>query len=342
VGKGEKAPSQASDPAVSLSGGELDLDGLTVTGDVEVNSGVLSGSGMILGDLTNNGGFILPGRSSGVLAVTGTFSQGANGTLVVEDGGATPDGYDQLLIEGAANLGGNLILRTINGYTPDAADTFNPLGYTSVAGDFAAVSSDSQAVLTPSGVLVSLAPMATNPLTLTSVVSRKMHGGLGPFDIPLPLTGQQPGVECRSSGGQHTLVFTFSNNVMNGDASLTSGVGAVASTPAMSGNTLTVQLSGVADVQQIEVTLQGVVDEFGQLLPDTTVKMNALVGDTSGNGVVNGTDIAQVKSQSGAAVSGANFREDLNANGAISSSDTSLVKSRSGNIVVPGSTDQNN
>ena len=56
------------------------------------------------------------------------------------------------------------------------------------------------------------------PLQLTTAVSRKTHGGAGTFDIPLPLSGE-PGVECRSSGGNHTLVFTFSNNVVSGNAS---------------------------------------------------------------------------------------------------------------------------
>jgi hypothetical protein len=53
------------------------------------------------------------------------------------------------------------------------------------------------------------------PLQLTAAVSRKTHGGAGDFDINLPLVGE-PGVECRSSVGAHTLRFTFSNNVVSG------------------------------------------------------------------------------------------------------------------------------
>ena len=55
---------------------------------------------------------------------------------------------------------------------------------------------------------------------LTSAVSRKTHGGAGDFDIDLPLTGE-PGVECRSSGGNHTFVVTFSNQTVSGNANVT-------------------------------------------------------------------------------------------------------------------------
>ncbi|MEP6809491.1 MAG: LamG-like jellyroll fold domain-containing protein [Chthoniobacterales bacterium] len=314
---------------IFLSGGELDLSRLTIEGDVTMDGGVLTGTGIILGNLTNNSGFLAPGA----LEVTGAFSQGPNGTLVVADGGVTPDQYNQLQIGGAANLNGNLILRTANGYAPDMADTFNPLGYASVTGDFAAISANSQAVLTPSGVLTSLTPVATNPLILMNAVSRKTHGTAGTFDIPLPLTGALPGVECRSSAGGYTLVFTFSNNLVSGTAVVSAGTGVVQSAPVRSGNTMTVQLSGITDVQEIGVNLQQVIDEFGQILPDTTVNMRVLVGDTNGNGAVSSSDISQIKTQSGAAVSAANFRLDVNANGAISSSDTALVKSNSGHTL---------
>jgi hypothetical protein len=169
-------------------------------------------------------------------------------------------------------------------------------------------------------------------LQITGAVSRKMHGVLGPFDIPLPVVGE-PGVECRSSGGNHTLVFAFTNSVVSGNATVTSGVGAVAGSPTFSANTMTVNLSGVADVQTITVTLSNVTDSFAQVLPNTPVSMNVLSGDTNGNKSVTATDIGIVKGQSGAAVTAANFRQDLAPNGAISASDIGLVKSRSGTTV---------
>jgi plastocyanin len=172
----------------------------------------------------------------------------------------------------------------------------------------------------------------TASFQLTSAVSRKVHGAAGSFDIALPLSGSA-GVECRSSSGNDTLVFTFSNNVTAGSASVTSGTGTVSGSPSFSGNTMTVNLTGVTDVQQITVKLSGVTDSSSQVLPDTTVNMNILIGDTTGNRSVNASDVSQTKIQSGALVSATNFRTDVTANGVINASDLSLVKLRSGSAL---------
>lgn len=166
-------------------------------------------------------------------------------------------------------------------------------------------------------------------LLVTGAVSRKTHGGAGTFDVNLPLSGE-PGVECRSSGGNHTLVFTFDNNIVSGNASVTGGSGTVSGSPTFSANTMTVNLTGVADAQKTTVTLQGVTDTLSQTLANTAVSVNFLIGDTNANKAVNASDIAQTKGQLGAAVSAANFREDVNADGGFSSSDVALVKSHLG------------
>lgn len=173
---------------------------------------------------------------------------------------------------------------------------------------------------------------AVDTLLVLSAVSRKTHGAAGAFDINLPLTGE-PGVECRNSGGNHTLVFTFGNNIASGNAIVTSGTASIAGSPTFSGNTMTVNLTGVSDTQRITVTLQSVTDTLGQMLPDTALSMNVLVGDTNGNKTVNASDVAQTKGQVGTVVTSANFRQDISVDGAISASDIALVKSRIGNGV---------
>ena len=177
---------------------------------------------------------------------------------------------------------------------------------------------------------------AVNHLLLTGAVSRKVHGAAGTFDIPIPLTSDPDiasAVECRSSGGNHTIVFTFDNNMMSGNASVTSGTGSVSGSPTFSANTMTVNLTGVADAQKIIVTLTGATDTLAQVLPNTAVSLNILAGDTSGNKSVNATDVSQTKLQSGAAVNAANFREDVVVSGSINATDVSLVKSQSGSSV---------
>jgi len=171
-------------------------------------------------------------------------------------------------------------------------------------------------------------------LQLTSAVSRKTHGAAGTFDIPLPLSGS-PGVECRTGGatGDYTQVFTFTNNVTSGNASVTGGIGSVSGMPVFSGNTMTVNLTGVANAQTLTVTLSGVTDEFSQVLPDTPVSVNMLIGDTNGNGVVNATDVAQTKAQVGQSVTSSNFRTDVNASGIINATDVAIVKAHSGQSI---------
>ena len=175
-------------------------------------------------------------------------------------------------------------------------------------------------------IMIGTAPQA---LQFISAVSRKTHGSAGDFDVDLPVLGT-PGVECRSSGGSHTLVFTLNNNVISGNAAVSSGIGIVVGSPVFSGNTMSINLTGVGNAQSLTVTLSGVTDQFSQVLPDTSVTAKMLIGDTNGNGVVNASDVSQTKSRSGQTATNANFRSDVVINGAINASDLALVKSRSG------------
>jgi hypothetical protein len=147
------------------TGGETNLDNLIIDGPVSIEGGVLSGSGIIVGSLTNNGGYIAPGHSAGAISLIGDFTQGAHGTLILENGGTHQGEYDRLQISGTANLGGTLEVRNINGYTPNAADTFNPLNYSSVGGSFASISSNTQLSFGATGAVATVNPAAPNPAT---------------------------------------------------------------------------------------------------------------------------------------------------------------------------------
>ncbi len=169
-------------------------------------------------------------------------------------------------------------------------------------------------------------PQCVSPqLQLVSAVSRKMHGGAGTFDIPLPPTGPR-GVECRSGGpnSDYTVVFKFANPLTSCGSS-SSGV-------VHPGNTATecaVDLTGVPNAQYITISLLNVSDNEGNVGSVSAV-MGVLLGDTGGDGNVNSGDIAQTKSQSGTTVSASNFREDVTVDGSLNSGDIGLVKSKSG------------
>jgi hypothetical protein len=165
----------------------------------------------------------------------------------------------------------------------------------------------------------------------TSAVSRKVHGGAGTFDVPLPLNGPT-GIECRI-GPTYTMVVQFSTSVTVTSATVTCGTGSVGSISGSGTPTITVNLTGVTDAQRITVTLSNVSD--GTNSGDVPISMAVLVGDTTANGVVNAGDVSQTKSQVGQTVTGSNFREDVNVNGTISATDVALVKSDVGHALPP-------
>ncbi len=166
-----------------------------------------------------------------------------------------------------------------------------------------------------------------------NVVSRKFHSGVG-FDLTLPLTGA-PGIECRSGGGtnDYQVVVTYPSAVTFSSAAVTTGVGTVSS---MSGNgtsVFTINLTGISNAQTITLTLADVSN--GTSMANLSVQMGVLLGDTTGNGGVNASDVAQTKAQSGQLVSGTNFRTDVNASGFVNATDISVVKSQTGIALPP-------
>ena len=151
---------------------------------------------------------------------------------------------------------------------------------------------------------------------VVSAVSRKLHGAT-PFDINLPLTGNV-GIECRTSGGSndYQIVVTFANPVaVNGTpratvnlGTATIGTGGVANGGMVSvnGPVVTVPLTNVTNAQRITVKLTNVTD--GINIGDVVIPMGILIGDTTGNGSVNASDVSQTKLQSGQAITASNFR----------------------------------
>ena len=172
--------------------------------------------------------------------------------------------------------------------------------------------------------------LATPSILPVSAVSRKTHGSAGDFDVNLPVTGNA-GIECRTGGanGNHTVIISFANTVSVGSASVASSDGlAMVSSFSVNGALVTVNLTKVTNAQVITISLNNVSD--GTNLGNVSLPMGVLEGDTTGNRLVNSSDIAQTQSQSGQPVTADNFREDVTVNGQINSSDIALVQSKSG------------
>jgi hypothetical protein len=166
-------------------------------------------------------------------------------------------------------------------------------------------------------------PLPSAPLLgLANVVSRKVHGSAGTFDLDIT---NGSAIECRSGGASNAykMVFTFNNAVTNCGvpSSGTASAGPNANQcsvdlNAPSGQHVTVQLTGVTDINANVGTF--------------AATMGVLVGDTNADSFVDAGDVSQTKAQSGNAVTTSNFREDVNVDGFIDAGDVSLVKSKSG------------
>jgi hypothetical protein len=121
-------------------GGGATLASVTPLGRglVDIDAGILSGSGTIDADVRNNGE-IDPGGTgaAGVLVITGDYTQTDSGVLNIELGGTDAGAYDQLLIGGQATLDGTLNVTLLGTYFPTPGDTFQVLTFGSHVNDFA-------------------------------------------------------------------------------------------------------------------------------------------------------------------------------------------------------------
>ncbi|MGI8438238.1 MAG: dockerin type I domain-containing protein [Chthoniobacterales bacterium] len=166
--------------------------------------------------------------------------------------------------------------------------------------------------------------------TVQSAVSRKVHTGVGAFDIQLPVTGNV-GIECRT-GPDYQIVVDFGAPVTLANATVASGTGSVSSFSA-SGTQVTVNLTGVTSAQVVTVKLGSV--NTGAAFGDVNIPMGVLVGDVGGNGSTSSTDVGQTKALVAVPVAAGTFRADVNASGAINATDVSVVKANVGGTLPP-------
>jgi hypothetical protein len=165
-------------------------------------------------------------------------------------------------------------------------------------------------------------PLPSAPLlTLTRVVSRKVHGPFGPIDLDIT---NGNAIEDRSGGASNSykLIYTFNAPVTNCGVPSSGTV-----TPGPNSNQCTVDVTASSG-QRLTVMLTGATD--GTTIGNFSATMGVLVGDANADKFVDAVDAAQVKSDSGHTATTGNFRDDVNTDGYIDAIDTALVKSKSG------------
>src|SRR5262249_40284350 len=119
------------------SGGSTTVAGTLDSRKVDIQAGSLGGTGTVVGDLAN-AGQVSPGAPTGVLTISGNYTQAAAGTLAINLGSLTQ--FGQLVVGGTAAIDGTLAVSLLGGYVPNSGDTFSILHTTSpgsVAGIFA-------------------------------------------------------------------------------------------------------------------------------------------------------------------------------------------------------------
>jgi Subtilase family len=231
---------------------------------------------------------------------------------------------------------------TFNGTIVDGANTYpfnsrlkNKIGH-------------GYSVLDGFGFINAEAATAANLTTLATpgVASRKTHGSAGDFDIQLPINGPA-GIECRSGGANknYTLVFTFDRPVANsGSATVTQGTATIAPAPAGSTNPsiganpnqIVVNLTAVADMQHLIVTLGNVQDTSGNTFPSVAARMDLLIGDVNSSGRTDNGDAIVVRNLSGTVPTNTNSaRADVNCSGRIDNGDAIVIRNNSGNALPP-------
>lgn len=85
--------------------------------------GRISGTGSARGKLVNRG-IVSPGESAGTLTIDGDYVQENPGILILEIGGSEPGQSDLLAVTGNVMIGGQIVLRFINGFLPREGDQF--------------------------------------------------------------------------------------------------------------------------------------------------------------------------------------------------------------------------
>lgn len=119
------------------SGDDVVLDGELVTGGLlDIQGGVLSGEGTVVGDV-QNGGLLAPGASPGTIVIQGNYTQTLSGTLEIELAlNGVPPEADQFTVNGNAALAGTLEVVITDGYEPAVGETFKVMSYTNHSGAF--------------------------------------------------------------------------------------------------------------------------------------------------------------------------------------------------------------
>jgi hypothetical protein len=117
--------------------------GTTLAGNVNINGGALRGFATVNGNVNAQGGRIIPGASPGLMTVNGDLNLDANSVIDIEiqsNGGVKGVDFDCIVVNGIANLAGQLNLIDISGGNLGTGNQYAFLEASSINGVFGSVS----------------------------------------------------------------------------------------------------------------------------------------------------------------------------------------------------------
>ena len=273
------------------------------------------------------------GNHGGGIDVYGTFTSGGHNLIGSANHSTGFTGTDQVGTDASPR---NPLLQQLDNYGGDT-NTFALLSSSTAidSGDGSAPSRD-QRGYSRSGVSDIGAFEFGGRLTPLTAVSRKNHAGTD-FDLNLPLTGANVGVECRrntgadssgnNAGHDHQVIVTFPFPVAVDSATADHSVTADA-LPTGSNQTYTLNLHNVPNAVLVTLTLNNVHDNTNSFTD--TIPMGVLLGDVNGDSFVLSGDYTAVRQRSGATVDATTCQYDINVDGFILSGDYTTVRQLSG------------
>ncbi|MGB6452523.1 MAG: PEP-CTERM sorting domain-containing protein [Steroidobacteraceae bacterium] len=122
-----------------LPGGQMIVDGAVDSArTMQMNGGILSGTGTINTSIINSDGDVQPGDDApGTLTIHGSYTQTGGidpGTLTIDRGGTGAGDFSVLDVSGLAELSGVVDFSAVSGFTPGAGDDFTFLLFGGLSG----------------------------------------------------------------------------------------------------------------------------------------------------------------------------------------------------------------
>ena len=279
-----------------------------------ISGGQATVSGTVTGNLRNDG-TLSPG-GPGILTITGTYTQTANGILNLVLGGPNaldPD-FDQIQVSGTATLDGTLNVSLINNYAPTRGTIIPVMTFASTTSDFAtktyANPGGGNALLagfTPTSLVVDTVPTSTttfwsnsssgNWATASDWSTRSTPGSsdtvyIGP-NVTVTHSNNVDTISSLTAGG--SLVLSGGTLTVNGSLKATTPVavsgGTLKNATVASGTTLTGANVSANPGTLDGVTLAGTIDlskfatDYLQAANGLTLSSSTILLGTAGDAV---------------------------------------------------------